>query len=168
VALAFLVIGILVGLTALRGNYTQVAAQIVKDFTGQSSTTGASAGTTAIFQSFWLWIGLIVVIGFGSKLMHLPQTGKVLIALILVVFVISQKGIFSNFETAFTSVSQGTLSASEQGLTQAADVPGAPNSPSSSSGGQSAAQSGGSGPSSASPATSVSGALSAIKGMIGI
>ena len=128
--LALLIVGLLVCLTGLRGNYTAVAAQLTKDFSQTTNVTlpGGPAGTSVAFPSYFVWMGCIIMVAVVTKALHLPDAGKVLIALIIVVFVISAPGIFTQFEQAITQAAPGALSQSESGNTAAADVPGASNS----------------------------------------
>jgi hypothetical protein len=91
-ALGFLIIGVLCIVSAVRGNIPQVAAQLNKDFT--PSTSG---------PSFWTWIAAILVFAVIGKAFSLEKSSKVFILLIVVVYTLSQNGIFGKFTTAVTA-----------------------------------------------------------------
>jgi hypothetical protein len=91
-ALGFLIIGVLCIVSAVRGNIPQVAAQLNKDFT--PSTSG---------PSFWTWIAAILVFAVIGKAFNLEKSSKVFILLIVVVYTLSQNGIFGKFTTAVTA-----------------------------------------------------------------
>lgn len=92
-AFGFLIIGILAIITSVRGTQSQVATQLGQDFT----STGSG-------PSFWLWIGLILVMVVIGKTFGLEKSSRVFIMLIIVVYLISQNGVFGKFETAITTV----------------------------------------------------------------
>jgi len=130
--LLFLIVGVLFLITAIKGNQDQLATQIEKDFTGAGS--------------FFVWIGAILLIGVVGAAIGMPKAAKALIALMVVVFIVAQKGLFSNLQNAITNTSAPPASSS-------ADVGAASNISSASSG------SSGSGKPSSSPVNSAIGAL---------
>ena len=57
--LAFVAVGLLAIVTALRGNQAQVAAQLEQDFTSKS------AG-----PSFWTWIGALILLAIRQSILR--------------------------------------------------------------------------------------------------
>jgi hypothetical protein len=89
-ALLFLIVGVLSVITAIKGNVSEVAQQLEKDFIGQ--------------DSFWLWVGLLLALSVTGRAFNTPQASRMLIMLIIAVYVISRKGVFTKFEEAFNQV----------------------------------------------------------------
>lgn len=88
--LALLVIGFLAIITAIKGNYSDVATQFETDLVGSGG--------------FIYWIAAIAVVGIIARIFDLPDTGKVFIALLVFVFVLSQNGLWTNAQTALSSL----------------------------------------------------------------
>ena len=88
---AFALLGILAIVTAVKGNQNDVATQIEKDFT--ASGTG---------PSFWVWIGAIIVLGVIGRATGATGAVRLFIALLIVVYLVANKGIFASFQSALT------------------------------------------------------------------
>ena len=87
---AFLFFGVLILVTAIKGNQNALAAQVVKDFTGSGK--------------FFYWIGAIIILAAIGRAVDLPGASKMLITLIIVVYLVSQPGIFGQFSTGLAGV----------------------------------------------------------------
>jgi hypothetical protein len=88
---ALLILGFLAIMTALKGNTSQVISTVTGDLTGSGS--------------FLLWIGSIIFIAVAGKIMNIPRASKLFIGLIVLVYFISNSGVFTQLETAFANVS---------------------------------------------------------------
>jgi hypothetical protein len=87
--IAILLFGILMLMTAIKGNQNAVATQLNKDFTGAGG-------------NFFVWVGLIIMLGFIGRVLHIPNAMKLLIALIVLVYLFKQKGIFTQLDQGLT------------------------------------------------------------------
>jgi hypothetical protein len=87
--IAILLFGILMLMTAIKGNQNAVATQLNKDFTGAGG-------------NFFVWVGLVIMLGFIGRVLHIPNAMKLLIALIVLVYLFKQKGIFTQLDQGLT------------------------------------------------------------------
>jgi hypothetical protein len=77
--------------TAIKGNQGDVAAQFNSDITGSGG--------------FFVWIGVLLLIAVGGRVLGLPKGGKMLIVLIIAVYVISQNGVFTQLSKGLSNAS---------------------------------------------------------------
>lgn len=110
----FIALGVLMLATAIKGNYQQVAAQVDSDVTGSGG--------------FFVWIGAIVLIGGVGRAARLEGTAKMLIGLIIVVYLVSQQGIFSKAAQAVSNA-RAPAPTPVQETGQASNIPQASVSP---------------------------------------
>jgi hypothetical protein len=88
---ALLALAIIFVVTAIKGNQGSVAQQFNSDLTGSGG--------------FFVWVGALLLIAVGGRVLGVPRTGKVLMILIIAVYVISNNGVFSQISKAFTTTS---------------------------------------------------------------
>lgn len=139
--LAFVAVGLLAIVTALRGNQAQVAAQLEQDFTSKS------AG-----PSFWTWIGALILLAIIGRVTGATNAVRLFIVLLIVVYIVANRGLLANFKSALNPAPPAPVSTSESGAAQdATATPGA-------------AQSAIAGASGSNPLSSVTGALSGAAG----
>jgi hypothetical protein len=93
-AFAFVLLGILALVTAIRGNQAAVASQVTSDFTGSGSGPG-----------FWVWIAAILIFGLIGRVTGATGAMKLFVGLLIVVYLVSKQGIFGQLSTAFTQTS---------------------------------------------------------------
>jgi hypothetical protein len=96
--LALLFIGLLLVIVAIKGNYSAVFSQLETDLTGSGN--------------FLVWIFAIMFVAIAGKILELPQAAKLFVTLILVVYVVSNVGIFTKAEQAFADFSAAPAPAS--------------------------------------------------------
>lgn len=113
---AILVIGILTVISFAKGNYNEVATQVENDMFG----TGSGSG-------FLLWVAAIVFLAVMGSALHIPRAAKMFMVLVLVVYIISQNGLWTQAETAFaTATAPAASSATTAGVGQAETATGVP------------------------------------------
>lgn len=84
--LAFIIIGFLVIVTAYRGTYKQMATQLASDFSGSGN--------------FIYWVAAVGILGMIGYAKPARPFSRALIALIVVAFVLANKGLFAKFQSA--------------------------------------------------------------------
>jgi hypothetical protein len=89
--LALLVIGALAIITGIKGNQAQVLGQFESDLTGSGG--------------FIYWIAAIVVFAIFGRVAGLSSAAKMFIALILVVYVVAQNGLWAQATAALAGLS---------------------------------------------------------------
>lgn len=89
-AVALLIIGALLVTTGLRGTYPQLGALLVNDFSGSGS--------------FWYFVFGIVIIGSIGNVRQFQEISRLLIALIIVVFMLANKGFWANLQSALANI----------------------------------------------------------------
>lgn len=106
--LALLVIGLLAVVVAINGTQRQLAAQLASDFTGSGS--------------FIYWIVAIAVLAMLGRVAGLENTAKAFIGLIVVVYLVSNTGVWTQAQNALSSLSapgatstQGTVTSAQGG-----------------------------------------------------
>lgn len=92
--LALLAIGALAVITGIKGNQATVMAQLESDLTGSGS--------------FIYWIAAIIVLAIIGRVAGFPDAAKAFIALIIVVYVVSQNGLWTQATTALAGLNTGT------------------------------------------------------------
>lgn len=85
----FLVLGIMLLVSALKGTETELAKQIEGDLVGQSGKSG-----------FIVWLVAILAVGALGYIPYLERPSKYLVGLIIVVIVLSNHGIFAQLFNA--------------------------------------------------------------------
>lgn len=98
---ALLLIGILLVVSGVKNTQAQLGAQIVKDFSGAGS--------------FWYWIfglGLAGAVGYNANLRGLS---RLFLILILVVFVLANRGFFAQLSAALKNIGTGAVAPSSAG-----------------------------------------------------
>ena len=119
--------------TAIKGNQADLLKQVKKDFTGSGN--------------FLVWILAIVLIGAIGYIPQFRAPSKLIIALVLIVFLVANKGIFANLQEALKNTTWASQSSIE-GQANVIDpntvgTPGQGATPSSGGGGSTPAPSGG-------------------------
>lgn len=122
----FLVIGIMLLVSALKGTETELARQIEGDLTGVSGKSG-----------FIVWLVAIIAVGALGYIPYLERPSKYLTGLIILVIVLSNKGVFAQLFNAIPAFES-------QGPSASVPLP-VPQSGSSGSGGSQQSSSGGGG-----------------------
>lgn len=89
--LAVLVIGIALLVSALRGTEKTLGQQLVKDFTGGGSYVD--------------WVAAIIILGLIGYVPNLETPSRALLGLVLLVFIVSNNGVFSNLQQALSQTS---------------------------------------------------------------
>jgi hypothetical protein len=101
---AFVVLGLLAIVTSVRGNQAAVATQLQQDFTAQSSG-----------PSFWVWIGAILVFGLIGRITGATGAMRLFVILLIVVYLVSNNGIFAKFSAALQPPAPAPTSTTEAG-----------------------------------------------------
>jgi uncharacterized membrane protein YgcG len=142
-ALLFLVLGVLFLIVAIKGNQNDMFKLIEQDVLG--------AGHFLVLGA------AIMLIAFMAGILRMPGTGKALIALVIVAYILGQKGLGSQLQSAITS-------AQAPEVTPVINVGAQTDAKASSSsaGGQGSSGGGGGG-----GGGGITGALGGLKGMIG-
>lgn len=103
--LAFLVIGALLVVVAVRGTYANLGTMLVNDF------TGASVG-----KGFLVWVAAIAAIGALGWIPGLRTPSRLLLAMVILAIFISNSGVFAQAQKAVSggipSVTVSTAQAS--------------------------------------------------------
>lgn len=86
---ALVTIGLLMIITGINNTYSPFAAQLQSDFTGS--------------KSFFVWIIAIGSVGALGYINNLRQFSHYFMALILIALILSNKGVFANFQAAIAS-----------------------------------------------------------------
>ena len=81
---ALIAIGLLLIVTGIKGTQSQLAAQLASDFTGAGN--------------FFYWIIAIMAIGAVGYIEPMKGPSRMLLALIIVAMVLSNKGFFAQFQ----------------------------------------------------------------------
>jgi type III secretory pathway component EscV len=110
VPVALLALAIIFVVTAIKGNQNDVATQFNSDITGSGG--------------FFVWVGALLLIAVGGRLLGVPKAGKVLIILIIAVYVISQNGVFSKLSKSLSSA-QAPAPATTTSAGAETNIPGA-------------------------------------------
>lgn len=97
--LVLLILAAMVIVVGLKGNFSAVAHQLDVDLLGEPSANGTPAGA-----SFLLWIGAILFIAVVGKILNIPTASKLFMVLILCVYLVSNAGVFAQFDQAFAQV----------------------------------------------------------------
>lgn len=96
--LAFIVIGALLVIVAIRGTHAQLGRLLVDDFTG----TGAGSG-----HSFLIWIAAIAGVAALGWVPGMKVPARLLLALVILVLFISNQGVFGQAASALGSAIPG-------------------------------------------------------------
>jgi len=121
-ALALLLVGILITVSALKGTEHELASKLEGDLTGA--------------DGFIVWFGAILTLGAIGYIPGLQQVTRWMIALVCVVIVLSNQGIVDNLFQAFQMTDQtGAAPAAAPPAPAPATPAAAPAASSSSSGG---------------------------------
>ena len=99
--LFLLTVGILAIIVAIKGNYPDVAVQIEHDFLGAGS--------------FVYWAAAILLLAIIGNVTETPRAAKLFIALIIVVYVVSQPGLWAQGVAALGTAAPAPASTSEVG-----------------------------------------------------
>ena len=106
--LAFLIIGIAIGVTAFRGTYAQLGTLVANDFTGSNS--------------FLVWLGAILAIGLIGYIPGLEKPSRLMIALLLLVVFLKNGGFFDKFKQAVSSAQPTAATSNVQQVSGPAPV----------------------------------------------
>ncbi|HSY26681.1 MAG TPA: hypothetical protein VK832_04200, partial [Burkholderiaceae bacterium] len=87
--LAFIILGILLIVTAYQGTYAAFGQQLYTDFSG-------GAGSNFIY-----WVAAVAMIGALGYVSPLRTPTRLLLALIIIAFFLANKGVWSNLTSAF-------------------------------------------------------------------
>jgi hypothetical protein len=93
VPLAFLIIGAVLIIVALRNTYSQLGTLLVQDFTGQGGTGGAS---------FLVWLAAIGAIAALGYIPAIRTPARYLLILVVLGMFIANKGVFSQAQQAIS------------------------------------------------------------------
>lgn len=85
--IALLIVGILLTTSGIRGTEGQLASQFASDMTGT--------------DGFIVWLGALLVIGLIGFVPGLQRPSRYLLALIILVIVLRNGGVFTNLVAAF-------------------------------------------------------------------
>ncbi len=88
--IALLIVGILLTTAGIRGTEGKLATQFASDMTGT--------------DGFIVWLGALVLIGLVGFIPGLQRPSRYLIALVVLVIVLRNGGVFQNFVTAIAQV----------------------------------------------------------------
>jgi hypothetical protein len=94
--LLLLALGLIFLASAVRGTTKDLFALLQGDFTGP--------------QNFLVWTGAIVGVGALGYVKEIRPIANALLGLILVAIVLANRGVFANFQNAFTSTTAATPS----------------------------------------------------------
>ncbi|MEB2538392.1 MULTISPECIES: hypothetical protein [Bacillati] len=86
---ALVIIGLLMIITGINNTYSQFGSQLQQDFTGS--------------KSFVVWILALGSVGALGYIKDLRQFSHYFMALILISMILSNKGVFQNFQAALAS-----------------------------------------------------------------
>jgi hypothetical protein len=113
--LALLVIGVLLVVTAIKGsgNISAVATKFETDLTGSGG--------------FIYWIAAIVVLAIVGRVTGATNSVKMFMALVVVVYLVGQQGIWTQFSSAFAGLSAAATTS--MGATGSDTLVGAPAAP---------------------------------------
>lgn len=98
--ITFLVIGIVLLISAVNNQATLLFALVKGDF----STTSAAPGVTGTSTSFLPWVVSIFALGALGYVPQLKTLSRALLVLVIVVLFLSKNGFFTKLETAFPSL----------------------------------------------------------------
>lgn len=84
--LAFLIIGVVLAITAFRNSYGDLAKLLVADFTGSGN--------------FLIWVAAIVIIGAAGYVPKLQTPSRVFLALVLLAIFLANGGVWAKLQTA--------------------------------------------------------------------
>jgi len=115
------IIATLLIVTAMKGNQAAVMMQVKKDFTGSGN--------------FLYWILAILVLGAIGYVPMLQKGSKLLVALIVIVFIVANKGIFAKIQQALSGYQWPTSSSLEGQANVVNQAPSSGATPSSGGGG---------------------------------
>jgi hypothetical protein len=105
--LAFLLIGAVLIVVAVRGTHANLGQLLVQDFTGQTGDPNQPGFLARADKGFLVWvaaIGGVAALGFVPG-MKVPA--KILLALVILAILISNKGVFANAAAALQGGIQG-------------------------------------------------------------
>lgn len=138
VALSTLIIGILLFITFMKGNYAAVFGQINQDLFGSGSGSG-----------FLVWAAAILAIALLGSILQIPKAAKLFIILIIVVYLIKTPNLWAQLESGITGAQAAAASPTDtSGTGQAETATGTPTSQTGIGASSSSASSGASTPSS--------------------
>ena len=104
--ITFLVIGIVLLISAVNNQATQLFALVKGDF----SSTSAAPGVSGTSTSFLPWVVSIFAIGALGYIPALKTLSRAFLVLVIVVLFLSKNGFFNKLETAFPSLFPATSS----------------------------------------------------------
>jgi hypothetical protein len=100
-AIAFILIGVILVIVAIRNSYAQLGQQLKQDFTGG--------------DNFGYWIASLVIIGAVGYIPYLKTPSRMLLALVITVFLLKNgTGFFSQLNSALKSPPQPSKTSTEQ------------------------------------------------------
>lgn len=102
---ALLIIGLILVITGAKDTHRAMGSQLAKDFTGQGN--------------FFWWLAAIFLMGAVGKIPGMQNFSRALMGLVIVVLLISNKGIFANLTSALQG---GPLKTSADHTVSNADV----------------------------------------------
>jgi hypothetical protein len=97
--LAFLLIGAVLIVVAVRGTHANLGQLLVEDFTGKG---GGSAD-----KGFLIWVAAIGGVAALGFIPGMKVPAKILLALVILAILVSNKGVFANAASAFQGGIQG-------------------------------------------------------------
>lgn len=89
----FGLVGVLLIISGWNNTYQELGAQLSDDFTG---------GGAGFSGSFLPWLGAVAALWMLSSVPSLEKPAKALFALVILVFLIGNDQVFSNFQSAFS------------------------------------------------------------------
>lgn len=102
--LALAILGVLVLVTAVKGNYAAVGQEFNTTFFGSGSGSG-----------FLVWFGSVLGIAILFRLIQAPKAGEMFIALLIIVYFLQHDNILSTIETSIQSAgATGTTTGSSK------------------------------------------------------
>ena len=117
--LAFLIIGVVLVVVAIRDTYAILGQLLADDFTG----SGAGQG-----HSFLIWLAAIAAVGALGYIPDMKLPARLLLALVILALLISNKGVFAQAQQALgqtipgVSVTQAQATPTESSLPAAFPV----------------------------------------------
>ena len=114
--LAFIVIGAALVIVAIKGTHANLGQLLVQDFTGQ----GAGAG-----HSFLIWIAAIAGVAALGYIPGMKVPARLLLALVILVLLISNQGVFAQAAQALGSSIPGVQVTTAQATPTETQLPAA-------------------------------------------
>lgn len=111
--LAFLVIGGLLVVVAVRGTYSNLGTLLVNDFTGQGSNS----------HGFLVWVAAIAAIGALGWIPGMRTPSRYLLAMVVLAIFLSNTGVFAEAQKALKSGIPGVTVSTAQAAPTAEPLP---------------------------------------------